>query len=227
MFLDVWRSYMYLNENVKCFFITNTNESLEWDVRTCHGNVKRDGDFLFVEGVESFENMFSKTLACIEFILMQYPNVTHILRTNISAVWSWERLLHTISLIPNGVDASGLLLNFFGCVPFLSGQAYILTKSIAERLIKEPNDHIHNNEFDDVRLGHVFRRMGVTPHDIPDFRLDLCDINRQIETDDPVLQSKFVFIRCKHNDLNKRLTFELENMKTFVQVLYRISNKNN
>lgn len=121
--------------------------------------IARVDDTLLLPGIESFTGMTQKTIDSIEYLL-QDTSFTHVIRTNLSSLWHYPRLLAYLSERPlNGLfeGVVGVLSNR----PFVSGAGMYMSRDIAERLITLKEKACAYPQQDDVAISFAFADDGI------------------------------------------------------------------
>ena len=86
----VWKQYMHKNPNIKVYFLKFDNskpdKSFGDDTFYCHSN----------SGKETIETMVTKSLEFMK-VMLEDDSWDYILRTNLSSVFHWDRVLSLLS----------------------------------------------------------------------------------------------------------------------------------
>lgn len=150
----------------------------------------RHGRDLFVAAPDTYWEIGHKTLACFEYVL-QTLEFDLVFRTNCS---SYVDLPNLRAWVSEHAVASRFYAGVLGFHPpagdvYASGSGYFLSRDLVERVVQERASWDHGLH-DDVALGKLLARAGVTPAPTP--RVDVPDVReaRRIDT------SHFHF-RCK------------------------------
>ena len=148
-----WRSYASSNPDVTVYFVRQRE-----DVATTH----IVGDTIWSNGREATERVFEKTVAAFKFLP---PNsYDYIVRTNLSSVWNFERLIEFCKTLPKDNVFCGVLGN-----PGISGAGMILSPDVVSKL-SEHCDIPDRCMWDDVDFGKIACAQGIVP--IPAHRYD-------------------------------------------------------
>lgn len=116
-------------------------------------------DTLLLPGVESFTGMTRKTIDSIEYLL-QDTSFTHVIRTNLSSLWHYPRLLAYLSERPlNGLFEG--VLGKSSNRPFVSGAGMYMSRDIAERLIALKEKACAYPQQDDVAISFALADDGI------------------------------------------------------------------
>ena len=119
-----------------------------------------DGDTLFLPGVETFQAMTRKTIDSIEYFL-EDKAFTHVIRTNLSSVWNFPRLLNYLKLLPTTGLFAGVI-GGGGPNAFVSGAGMHMSRDIGELLVKNKEKVCSIQEQDDVAISLGLSALGVT-----------------------------------------------------------------
>lgn len=139
----LWTTFMHSHPQVWCRFLEGDGES-ETD----------DGTTLTVDVEDSvYPGILAKTLKGFEKVLRDVPQCTHILRTNLSSVFAWDRCIRFITANQHCPVIAPIT---FGEFP--SGCGMILRKDVIERLVHSTIDIREHN--DDVVIGRTLGRIG-------------------------------------------------------------------
>lgn len=93
-----------------------------------------------------------KTMECFEHLLEKYTDITHIVRTNLSCVWSFHTLLRVLS--EDGGDLGPVDTNNNTPLEWPQGSCIILNKKDIKYLI-ENRKKMKLNDADDVIIGEM------------------------------------------------------------------------
>jgi hypothetical protein len=118
-----------------------------------------DDDTLFLPGDESFEGITAKTIDSIEYFL-RYTNFTHLIRTNLSSVWHYPRLISYLKTR----ETTGLFTGFVGMENsrcFISGSGMYMSRDVAELLIKNKEKVYSYPYQDDLAISYTLDDLGV------------------------------------------------------------------
>lgn len=119
-----------------------------------------EGDTLLLPGKESFQAMTRKTIDSIEYFL-EDKECTHVIRTNLSSVWNFPRLINYLLLLPT----TGLFAGVIGRADpgaFVSGAGMHMSRDIADLLVKNKEKVCSIQEQDDVAISIGLSALGVT-----------------------------------------------------------------
>jgi hypothetical protein len=145
----VWRTNHH--PQVKVIFIEYSDDVSE---------ITLDGDTLLLPGTESFQAMTRKTIDSIEYFL-EDKEFTHVIRTNLSSVWNFPRLITYLKLLPS----SGLFAGVIGggdTSYFVSGAGIHMSRDIADLLVRNKEHVCAIQEQDDLAISFWLSSQGVT-----------------------------------------------------------------
>lgn len=118
-----------------------------------------DDDTLFLPGTESFEGITRKTVESLEYFL-QHTSFTHVIRTNLSSVWHFPRLISYLKTR----EMSGLFTGVMGMDNsryFISGAGMYMSRDVAELLVKN-KENVYTYLFqDDLAISYALHDLGV------------------------------------------------------------------
>ena len=129
-----------------------------------------DDDTLFLPGTESFEAITRKTVESIEYFL-QDSSFTHVIRSNLSSVWHFPRLIEYLETR----EKTGLFTGVVGMDNsryFVSGAGIHMSRDVAELLVKHKEKVYTYNFQDDLAMSYALHDLGVKITSIQK-RLDL------------------------------------------------------
>ena len=114
-------------------------------------------DTLLVPGEETYVGIVKKTIEALEYFL-QDKSYTHILRTNLSSVWHFPRLINDLRKRPYTGLYGGCVGNIIG-INFVSGAGIHMTRDVALLLLENREKAYKTGIIDDVdfanSLGHT------------------------------------------------------------------------
>jgi hypothetical protein len=118
-----------------------------------------DDDTLFLPGTESFEGITAKTIDSIEYFL-HYTNFTHVIRTNLSSVWHYPRLISYLKTR----EMTGLFTGVTGIKnsrDFISGAGMYMSRDVAELLVRNKEKVYAYPYQDDLAISYALNDLGV------------------------------------------------------------------
>ena len=145
----VWRTNSH--PQVKVIFIEYSQEV---------NQITLAGDTLLLPGTESFQAMTRKTIDSIQYFL-EDKECTHVIRTNLSSVWNFPRLINYLLLLPTTGLFAGVI-GGGGPGVFVSGAGMHMSRDIADLLVKNKEKVCSIQEQDDVAISLGLSALGVT-----------------------------------------------------------------
>lgn len=138
-----WRSYSTSHPDVIVYFI-----------RQREGIPKPyiDGDTIWSVGKEGTERVFEKTIASFQMLPRPYD---YVVRTNLSSVWNFTKLIEFCNTLPKTNVFCGVLGN-----PGISGAGMIMTPDVVDKLVTHSND-IKRCMWDDIDFGKISILCGI------------------------------------------------------------------
>ena len=168
----VWSLSMQQHPRVDVYFMVS-DPDLESPM-----TVDEDTHVITVKLVEEhIPGLLSKTVKSLQFFLNNHSRrYTHVLRTNLSSMWHWERLLAFIASLSYADDFAAGNMNYHekAYVPyFLSGSGILMTRGVVE-LVSRHAQELRYDLIDDVALGIFLHQHNVTRVPMPrcDFTLN-------------------------------------------------------
>jgi hypothetical protein len=151
----VWRRYMNLYPDIKCFFIRSNSaqeNNIELNEATNTLSFKRSESFI--------PGIIDNTLDAFKYCTDNYE-VKFIVRTNLSSVWNLNVYRNYIDSINSDDFVSAIIGNCNG-QNFPSGSGFIMpTKTIKTMLLKKDRI-IKDDVLDDVAFGRYFTSNNIT-----------------------------------------------------------------
>ncbi len=147
---DFWRRYMNSSPHIACYFITFSDVA----------EIRLDGDTLHLPGTESYEGITKKTLDALDYFLRR-DSYDFIIRTNISSIWDYPKLLTYLQTLPTTNVYAGLPGGTRGQMSWVSGAGITLTPDVCKKLLDAREFALGFNIIDDVDFGYTFERIGV------------------------------------------------------------------
>lgn len=149
---NLWRTYMKQHPNIDCYFIKSS---------ATFPHVCVFDDTIYVPGEERLDTIKHKTIEAIRYCLRD-QRYTHILRTNLSSFWIWERFISALQSLPQQRLYAGIVGNHNG-MEFASGAGYVMSRDVANELIRTPFPDY--TRIDDLDVGIFLNGAGynITP----------------------------------------------------------------
>lgn len=150
---SLWRSYATSHPDVTVYFVRQSKETLETHI---------DGDTIWSNGEEATERVFEKTVEA--FKILSPSSYDFLVRTNLSSVWNFTRLIEFCETLPKKDVFCGVLGN-----PGISGAGMILSPDVVRKLANHSGE-IERCKWDDIDFGKVANLCGIPS--IPATRYD-------------------------------------------------------
>ncbi len=141
---------MNSSPHIACYFITFSDVA----------EIRLDGDTLHLPGTESYEGITKKTLDALDYFLRR-DSYDFIIRTNISSIWDYPKLLTYLQTLPTTNVYAGLPGGTRGQMSWVSGAGITLTPDVCKKLLDAREFALGFNIIDDVDFGYTFERIGV------------------------------------------------------------------
>lgn len=186
------------------------------DIIFYYGNAKNNyfaGDRLFLRCGEGYENTGKKTVLAFEQVLLKYPNLKYIFRTNLSSYIRLDKLMGVLGSFGTSQIYAGIVGNHFG-ITFASGCGYFLSRDLMELLIVRKNE-LEFVYMDDVCIGKFLTGMGVHVLSMPRFditSMSQLDVLKREDID------KHFHFRCKQASDRKKDVEVMRRLCSFFQV---------
>lgn len=140
----LWRTYSMCHPDINVYFIRQSESVSETYI---------DGDTIWSNGKEATERVFEKTVEA--FKILQNSEYDYIIRTNLSSVWNFTRLIEFCKTLPKENVFCGVLGN-----PGISGAGMILSPDVVTKLVKH-SKHIVRCMWDDIDFGKISVLCGI------------------------------------------------------------------
>lgn len=179
---EVWSRYMNSNPQIECYFMQYRD-----------GPQAVEGNTIWLQGVESFQKIISKTIDCMDYFLTK-QSYDFVVRTNLSSVWNFTVLLKYLETLPREKVYNGFI-GYHNNVRFASGSGYIMTPDVCKVLIENRQIAESFPELDDVAVGYTLHKFNINPwpcirtdslkydEDAYHYRCKLTNGNREPEKD--------------------------------------------
>lgn len=151
---SLWRLYATSHPDVKVYFVRQSEAVVDTHI---------EGDTIWSSGKEATERVFEKTIEAFKIILP--TSYDYIVRTNLSSVWNFQKLLDFCKTLPKEKTFCGVLGN-----PGISGAGMILSPDVVQLLVDNRNS-IDRCMWDDVDFGKIAARCAISS--IPGSRWNL------------------------------------------------------
>lgn len=143
---ELWRSYANTHPDVTVYFLRQRE-----DVDTPYF----DGDTIWTRGRECLPRIFDKTIDA--FKLFPSSSYDYIVRTNLSSVWNFTKLIEMCRELPRQNAFCGILGN-----PGISGAGMILSPDVVTRFVDRCHE-IERGMWDDVDFGRLALLCNIQP----------------------------------------------------------------
>lgn len=163
---QVWRSYMKSHPDIDCYFIESRQ------IMIGHPHFLTE-DTLYVRGDETYETIVRKTIRAMEYFLVR-KSYDFVVRTNLSSVWIFPRLLAFLATIPRTEYYGGVICRNQQH-PFVSGAGIILSADTCARLLENRGIALSSKIADDVDIGVALLKAGILPVSAP--RVDVYSVD--------------------------------------------------
>lgn len=167
---DIWRSYMKRYTDIDCFFI-------EYMPFTVIPFVIKDT--LKMRGKEDYTTILEKTVDAINYFLPK-KYYDYVVRTNLSCVWDFPRLLDFLQDKPRTGWYSGEINNYIQFGRYASGAGFIMSRDVAIALVNNKNILKEQKTYiDDVDIGKIFKALRIEVQPQP--RVNFLSLNDYLE----------------------------------------------
>lgn len=143
---EVWRSYMKKTPGVDVYFLEAGTPAITDDTITC-------------AGTESWGGILGKTLDALKTLPVHA--YTYVLRTNLSSLWNFRKLLDLIETFPRQGLYAGCS-GTHGCIPFVSGAGILMSADVCATLLQYESEARELVLPDDVMIGKVLVSHGIS-----------------------------------------------------------------
>lgn len=144
----VWSSYMNSNPQIECYFIQYRD-----------GPQAIEGNIFWLNGVESFPAILTKTLDSLDYFLKK-DSYDFIIRTNMSSLWNFNALLKHLETLPREKVYNGIPMYHYP-INFVSGCGFIITPDVANIIIYNRVIAEKIKIMDDVDIGGLLQHFGI------------------------------------------------------------------
>lgn len=166
-------------------------------------------DTLFLPGTESLIGMTRKTLDSLRYFL-QDETFTHVIRTNLSSMWHFPRLIEQLELLP----ANNLFAGFLGHT-FVSGAGMYFSRDVCVLLLDHYESTCASTEQDDLAISNTLSSIGI-PMTPLQARFDILTPEAMETFRSVSLPTRFHHFRFKqHGDRSVEPEFMQEVLRSF------------
>ncbi len=196
----VWRTYMRSHPDIDCFFIQYNPLAF---IPTL------TDDTLTLRGRERYDTILAKTTDALAFFLPRRP-YTHVVRTNLSSVWNFSRLIEVLNSMPPTRLYGGLPLGKGGAC----GAGILFTRDVVDLLVANRRALLSIGTADDDDIGTFLQSVGI-PLTIT-HRVDFLSLAHYNEHNDKIPKGTFHY-RVKQPNPASRLAEEPEMMRRILR----------
>jgi len=196
----VWRTYMKSHPSIDCYFI-QYNPLVFFPTQT--------DDTLILRGQERYSTILAKTVDALAYFLPRKP-YTHVVRTNLSSVWDFKKLVEYLEGLPTTRLYGGIPVEKGGA----SGAGIILSRDVAGLLVANRRTLLSIGTIDDDDIWTFLRAVGV-PLTITR-RVDFLNLDHYNEHGNKIPPGTFHY-RVRQLNPNTRLKEEPEMMKRILR----------
>jgi hypothetical protein len=166
-------------------------------------------DTLTLRGQERYSTILAKTVDALAYFLPRKP-YTHVVRTNLSSVWDFKKLVEYLEGLPTNRLYGGIALGKGGA----SGAGILFSRDVVDLLVSNRRTLLSIGTIDDDDIGTFLQAAGI-PLTISR-RVDFLSLSHYIDHHDKIPAGTFHY-RVKQPDPERRLTEEPEMMKRILR----------
>lgn len=144
----VWSSYMNSNSQIECYFIQYRD-----------GPQEIEGNTFWLNGVESFPAILTKTLDSLDYFLKN--EYDFIIRTNLSSLWNFPVLLKYLGSLSSEKIYNGIVETYDNRIKYLSGAGFIMSYDVAKLLVDNREVAEQCKIIDDVDIGYCLNKLNI------------------------------------------------------------------
>lgn len=194
-----WRSYSKSHADVTVYFIRQRED-------VTHTYI--DGDTIWSSGHEATERVFEKTVAA--FKLLNPDSYNYLVRTNLSSVWNFSKLIEFCTTLPKRNVFCGVLGN-----PGISGAGMILSPDVVQTLANY-NGPIERCMWDDIDFGKIAALCN-----IPSTPATRYDLRSRVQVDKYWMYGYHYYLKNMQNGV-RNIQDEIDVMRYLISRIYRI-----
>ena len=166
-----------------------------------------DGDRLFLNCKEWYDDIAKKTILAFEQVLTRYQKLKYVFRTNLSSYVRVDKLKEIANGFNNKQIYAGIIGNHDG-IPFASGCGYFISRDLMELRVANKN-RLEYSYLDDVCFGKFLTSHGIKPTLTKRFDIvsmeHLAVIRKEDVIDHFHFRCKQVYDRTKDVEVMKKL----------------------
>lgn len=164
---EVWRSYMNKTPGVDVYFLEMGD------------TLGIQGDTFVCPGTESLGGILVKTIEALKVFRLQ--DYDFVLRTNLSSLWNFQRLLNHVSTWPRQGVYAGVSGKHKDKILFVSGSGMLMSPDVCATLLEHEDELRAVGIIDDVDIGAILIKQGISPRPLP--RINILALNTPYSTD--------------------------------------------
>jgi hypothetical protein len=173
---EIWRTYLHTTPGVDVYFVEA-------------GEPRVTEDTVYTGGSETWDGILGKTMTALK--MLHSETYSFVLRTNLSSVWNFPRLLDRIETFPRTSLYAGFHGLYKDRIPYISGAGILMSSDVSSLLLQHTEDLQAVGLPDDVSIGAVLHAQGI-PVGPPIPRVDLPNPTTPIPTDGAHYRVKMV-----------------------------------
>lgn len=144
---ELWLKLIEKVNNVDFYFIYNGVKEFYRDGMDLH--------FPFVENIKP--GIFQKTIASYEWLLQEDKDFTHILRSNLSSFFIFDKLIGELEKLPQ----TNLVYGQYMFNRFPTGCGTTFSRDVIEKLVQNKNIVSPNSGNDDECTGYILNKLNI------------------------------------------------------------------
>lgn len=157
----LWKKYMNLDPEIKCYFI-RLSETISEEIV-----VDKDTNTIYIKGEESYiPGVLIKTLKAMEYVYNTY-DFDYLIRTNLSNFWNFKLYKKRFNTpISNLVEAA--IVDYYN-IPYPSGAAMVISKDVILKMLDKQNQYNYGL-YDDIAIGLVLYDKNIPIQNVNNYR---------------------------------------------------------
>lgn len=172
-------------------------------------------DTLVLRGYERYSTILAKTIDALAYFLPRKA-YTHVMRTNLSCVWDFQKFLSFLETVPTTRLYGGIALQKGGA----SGAGILFSRDTAELLIRYRSHVLKIGTADDDDIGTFMQQIGMPfTHT---HRVDFISLKHYQDHHDKIPPNTFHY-RVKHIDPSEDRSTEVVIMRDIIRKIYNQS----
>lgn len=194
-----WRSYATSHPDVAVYFVRQREDA---------PGTYLDGDTIWSRGREATERTFDKTIAAFQAI--PPSSYDYLVRTNLSSVWNFTKLLDFCATLPLRKVCCGVL-----GTPGVSGAGMIVSPDVVATLVRHSGD-IERGMWDDIDFGKI-----TDQRRIPLLSAPRCDPKSRADVDAQWDLTHHYYLKHVDNGV-RNVDTEVDVMTYLISKIYRV-----